>query len=252
MGVIDDAFDRVCDEIISANPTMLATYYDLSLDGSQAYYLPDLIPWNYESILLVENITGGVDDAEATITTIWGDRMRYVEGWPLTYGRIIWSIRDQYIELPNKETTGTLRIWYPKRPAGLFYGSASAGATTTSVTIATATVGQLVAETNHYIGMYIIHDTQARRISANTTAGVFTVSAWTTAPSENDVLDLVSPLPRAYQQRAIREAQIAIRAGGDDPIGDLVMLSDREAPDMTRRLRKSGIQGPEYIRRVDR
>lgn len=252
IGVIDDACDSVCDEIMLSNPYILSTYYDLTLTGAQSYYLPTYIPFNYDSITLIENISSGADSAEATITTIWGDRMRYIENSVKSWDRVIWSVRDQYLEVPNSESGLVLRIWYSKRPPGLFYGNASAGATTTSVTVASATVGQLVMETSYYVGSYLLHDTQARRITASTNAGVFTVSpAWSTAPATSDVIDLINPLPRSYHQRIVREAIIALRAGNDDPIGELVHLSNREAATMTRRLRKNSAQGPELIRRVN-
>lgn len=252
VGIIDDACDRVCDEILLSNPYMLSTYYDLTLTGAQSYYMPSYFPFNYDSIVLIEDVTNGASDAEGSITTIWGDRMRYVEDTNDYTGRVVWSIRDQYIEFPHEQSGNVMRIWYSKKPTGLFYGPAAAGATTTSVTISSATVGQLVAETNHYVGMYLMSGTQARRITASTTAGVFTVDAFSTAPAEAAVLDLVNPLPQRYHQRIVREAVIAIRASNDDPIGDLLALSDREATTMTRRLRKSSVQGPELIRRVDR
>ncbi len=253
MGLIDDKQDSVCDEMMTANPYMLATYYDLTLTGAQSYYLPSYIPFNYETILMVEDITGGVTEGESTITTIWGDRMKYIDSSGYATGSVIWSIRDQYLELPQLNT-GTLRIWYSKKPTGLFYGSATAG-TTTTATFTAATVGQLVMENDYYIGMFLMHDSQARRVTDFTISGLnaaFTVDAWTTAPSVADVLDLVSPLPRNYHQRIVREATIALRATGDDPVRDLVVLSDREAIIMTRRLRRPQIQGPEFIRRVDR
>ena len=252
VGLIDDACDSVCDEITIANPYILSTYYDLTLDGSLSYYLPSYIPFNYDTITLIEDVTNGASSGARTITTIWGDRMRYIEHVGGYTGDVIWSIRDQYIEFPHEQSNNVMRIWYIKRPAGLFYGAAVAGATTTSVTISAATVGQLVAETNYYVGMYLMHDTQARRITASTTAGVFTIDAFTTAPSTGDVLDLVNPLPRSYHQRIIREAIIALRAANDDPINDLIHLSERESTIMTRKLRNSSIQGPEYIRHVER
>ncbi len=253
MSYIDDAQDAVCDELLIANPYLLSTYFDLTLDGSERYYLPDQIPFNYESIIMVSEISSGTGSPLDTVVTVWGDRIYYF-GDTTVSSRIKWSIRDQYIEFPNKPASGTMRVWYTRRVAGLFYGSASETGATTKVTLQTATVGQLVQENDYYNGMYIMHDTQARRITDYVIDGTdrdFTVSpAWTTAPAKDDVIDLVSPLPRAYQKRIVREAQIAFRSVNDDPIGELVKLSEIEGSHMKRRIRQQQRQGPEFVRRV--
>jgi len=252
MTALNDGQDIVCDKILDENPYMLSTYYDLTLTGEERYYLPDSTPFNYNTILMLEDITGGATSPSRTINTIWMDRMEYHENNIVT-DKLVWSIRDNYIEFPNQETSMTVRIWYSKKPTGLFYGTAQAGSSTSVTLPTTATAGEVLIDNDVYIGMKIYSANQVRRITdyVGSTKVATITPAWTTNPSTGTI-ELISPLPDAYQQLMVAEAARIIKiANSDDDTQIGRYIVEREAM-MRKRIARPVVGEPEYIRKIGR
>jgi hypothetical protein len=253
MTALNDGQDILADKILKENPYMLSTYYDLTLTGLERYYLPDSIPFNYDTVLMMEDITGGATSPAKTLNTVWHDRMEYHEDNIIT-DRLAWSMRDNYVEFPNLENNMTVRIWYSKKPTGLFYGTAQAGSTTTTVVFpTTATAGEVLIDNDVYIGMKVYSANQVRRITdyVGSTKVATITPAWTTTPTTGTV-ELISPLPDRYQQIMVAEAARIIKiANSDDDTQIGRYIEEREAL-MSLRIARPVVGEPEYIRKIGR
>ena len=251
---LDDGHNFLIDTIIDERPEMLSTYFDLTLTGASEYFIPDSIPFNYETILMIEDVTESSNPTNTSVTS-WFDRMNYLEDKMYTV-YVPYSVRDQYIETPNKETSKTLRVWYTRRPVGMFYGKCGTGNTSTALTFpATPTAGQLIPEDDHYNGMIAYSANQTRRITDFVTAtNVATVSpAWGTTPTDSTtVIEVISSLPeRAHYLIPMLGAQ-RIRVANDDPDDQLNRLITVGIDKIVKRLKRPTIQGPELFRKVSR
>ena len=251
---LDDAQDIECDEILLTDPLILSTSYGLTLDGSERYYLPDLFKFDHEQIQMIENITAGVDNPIGTIYTIWGDRLLYRNNWSEYYGQgIRWSLQGNYLNVPTKNTTGTLRLWYTRRPTGFFYATATSGSTTTAVIPATPTSGQLVLEDDYYNGMMCATDNQITRITDYVASTrTFTFDAQTTAVGSSTVFDLVSPLPAQYQAGIVGKATRRYLIGNQQDDIPLARYNAENSSRMKVKLSHKTAQAHKAIRKARR
>lgn len=247
---VDAAQDKITDVILEVRPSILSAYYDLTLTGSEEYPLADYIQWNYEAIVKVQDVTNADQPAKTTPFN-WGDSDAWTSSdiFPDYTG---WSIRDGSLVLPAKPTTGTLRIWYTRRPVGLFYGTAEGGTDTTVVFPATPTVGELIPEDGYYVGMLVCCTNQLRRITGYTasTRTATVDSAWTTNPTSSTEVSLVSPLPRRYHPLIADLAVRRIKVAVDDDDSLVLRALNEDMALMNARLAKSQVQTPEYVRKV--
>ncbi len=250
--MLDDGQDIVCDKILDENPYMLSTYYDLTLTGTERYYLPDSTPFNYDTILMLENISSGTDSPVKTINTIWQDRMEYHEDNIVT-DKLVWSIRDNYIEFPNLDNSMTVRIWYTKKPTGFFYGTPAAGSSTSVTFPASATAGEILIDDDIYVGMKVYFSNQVRRITDYTSAKVATITpAWTTAPATSGTIELISPLPDRYQRLIVEEAARKIKIANSDDDSQIGRYTNEQEGLMRKRIARPVVGEPEYIRKIGR
>lgn len=251
---LDSGQDWVVDKMMDDNPYMFATYYDLTLDGSERYYLPDLIPWDYHTILMVADVTGGTANLQQTVATVWGDRLYYYDGTITPYSKEPWSVMGQNIEFPLKPIANIMRIWYTRRPKGFFYCTATSGSTTTAVVPATMSAGELVLEDDYYIGMFMAVGTEVSRITdyvASTRTFTFTPAFLTTVSSAS-VVELVSPLPTRAQQLIIDKAIDRIKIGDDDPNDQILRSIESDVITFGNSVGKMQTQSPRYVRKVPR
>lgn len=213
---LDSAQSKIYDILTKQDPLLLSYYFDLVLDGSREYYIPDNLPFNYSQIHVITDITDDSTTPISTMSSNWDDRMNYYDGdWVPV--KLMWNLRDQYLEFPELPTGVTVRIWYSRRPVGFWYGTLTSGSTTTAV-ITTPTAGEIVLETDYYNGMWLVKGTQVRHITDFSFSGdvaTFTVDAWSTAAS-TDVVSLISPLPSRYHQLIVDEAIRRQMVGNDD------------------------------------
>lgn len=251
---LDNAQNIVCDEILLTDPLVLSTSYDLTLDGSETYYLPDLFKYDHEMITMIENITAGVDSPVGTVYTIWGNRLLYNNHWREynSYG-IAWSLKGNDLDIPTKNTTGTLRLWYTQRPTGFFYATAASGSTTTAVMPAIPTSGQLVLEDDYYNGMMCATNNQITRITDYVASTrTFTFDAQTTAIDNATIFDLVSPLPAQYQDEIVDKAIRRIRIGNQQDDTPLARYNAENTSRMKLRLSHKTTQAPKAIKKSRR
>lgn len=247
---IDAAQDKITDTILEIRPSLLSTYFDLSLTGVEEYKLTDYITWDYESILRMDDITNSTDPIRTSAFN-WGDSAQYYENviYPAYEP---WGVRDNVLTFPEKSSGRTVRVWYTRRPVGLFYGTAAAGAATSVTFPATPTIGELIPETDYYVGMRVCCANQVRTITAyNATTRVATVdSAWTTNPSSSTEVSLVSPLPKRYHPLIVDLAVRRIKVAVDDDDSMIRAAITEDVTLMNSRLSKQQVQTPEYIRKV--
>ncbi len=248
---LDNAQNIVVDEILQTDPLILSTSYDLTLDGSETYYLPDLFKYDHEIITMIENITAGADNSVGTIYTIWGDRLLYRNNWSEYYSNgIKWSLNGNDLNVPTKNQTGTLRLWYTRRPTGFFYATAASGSTTTAVMPATPTSGQLVLEDDYYNGMMCATDNQVTRITDyDASTRTFTFDAQTTAISNTTIFDLMSPLPAQYQDEIIDKAVRRALIGNQQDDTLIARYNTENTERMKTRLSHKTAQAPKSIKK---
>jgi hypothetical protein len=252
---IDDAQSMIFDELLQYRPDILSHYYDLTTTGAERYYLPTYmsIRFAYEDILMVEDVTNS-DSPLMTLPTDWQDRMYYVyRGVPAN--REPWSIRDEYIEFPSKPSGEIYRIWYTRRPVGLFYGTTAAGAATTITFPATPTFGELVALDDYYIGMKVYNNGETRVISdyVASTRVATVEAAWVTTPLNTHTMSLISPLPERLHSLIPDVAAMMIRAKvSDDDIGAIRVMIRETFDKYLMRISTPQTQASKQIRRNPR
>ena len=252
---LDDAQDNVCDKLLVTDPYILATYFDLTLDGSWRYYIPDETPYDYENILMVADVTDNTTNPYITMATAWHDRLSVIDK-PFLANKEPWNIIDNNIEFPNQPTSGTMRVWYTRRPVGFFYGTVGAGNTSTTVVFpATPTAGELIPKDDWYNGMKVYCAGQVRRITdydrASATATI--TPAWTTTPTDSTTtVELISPLPDRYHKNIINDAIRIIKLVLDDDVINISRAIDEDDERMKGRMATRQKQSPEYIRHISR
>jgi len=256
---VDDAQDFLADKVLATRPDLLSHYFDLTTTGAQQYYIPDSIPFNYEQILKVEDVTG-VSDTTArtgipTVPTPWGDRLHYSTGL-VTPPSQPYSIRDQYIEFPDRVDARTFRVWYTRRPVGLFYGTVSGTCSSTTVLFPTTpTCGVRHLVDDYYNGMFCEVNDEVRKISdyVTSTKTATVESAWLTTPTADDTVSLISSLPtRLHSLIPAVGAKMIRGTMNDDDINAIMALIEETFTEYIGRLAHSQVQLGEQIRRVPR
>lgn len=254
---IDDAQSVIFDELLQYRPDILSYYYDLTTDGSESYYLPTYISirFAYEDILMVEDVTVSTSPL-MTLPTDWQDRLYYVQNAIETY-REPWNIRDEYINFPSKPNGRIYRIWYTRRPTGLFYGTPAAGASTTITFPSTPTFGDLRPIDDYYIGMKV-HNSGGGEIRTITdyvaSTRVATVdSAWSTTPTTGHTMSLISPLPERLHSLIPDVAAMMIRAKvSDDDINAIYPMIQDTFNKYLKRISAPQTQSSKQIKRNPR
>lgn len=248
---VDTSADKVCDLILVREPKILLWYFDLTLTGAQRYHIPSSVVFDHEDIHMITDITEGSTIPTATVQTVWSDRMLHY-GHELTQQEMTWNLQGEYLEFPYQPSTGTLRVWYTRRPKGYFYGTASSGSTTTAV-ISTASAGEIILETDYYNGMKLYNGSQVRRITDTSFSGsalTLTTDAFSTAVSSSTTISIISPLPERYQQLIVDEAIRRQKVGRDDDDSLIARLSYEDTNIMQSRLGNRAKQSHEQVKRI--
>ncbi len=251
---LDEAQDELCDELLLADPLILADYYDLTLTGAARYYLPTYIPqFNFESILMITDVTDSATSPGKTVATAWRDRVNIVDTSIIPEYEP-WSIIDNNIEFPECPSSGTMRIWYTHRPVGLFYGTSAAGAATSVTFPSTATEGDVITEDDYYNGMKVYVGGQVRRITdyVGSTRVATITPAWSSNPTDATTVELISPLPDRYHKQIVLRAIRSIKNHIDDDDTSILREINMGTDIMKSRIGKREKQGPEFIRQVER
>ena len=252
---LDEAQDDLCDELLLSNPYILASYFDLTLNGSMRYYIPDSIPFEFETILMITDIDDDENTPTKTIVTAWHDRLNVIDETMMTEN-IAWNLIGNNLELPNHESSGTLRVWYTRRPTGFFYGAVGTGPISTTVVFPTTpTMGELIPQDDYYIGMKVYVNGQIRRITdyVNSTKVATITPAWTTTPvATTDTVELISPLPAQYHKSIVNRAIQSIKLDMDDDDSGIARKIFQDENRAKTRLGKRQRQMPETVRHIDR
>jgi hypothetical protein len=249
---IDDAQDAIADQILNKSPLLLSHYFDLTLTGAREYYIPDHIPFDYETILMVEDVTAS-DSPHRTHYTMWGDRMNF-RGRSTRTVYDVWNLRDQYIEFPEEPTSKTMRVWYTRRPVGLFYGTV-AGGTASTITFPTyPTVGEVRLKDDYYIGMNVHCNSEIRRITdyVGSTRTATVDSVWSTTPTTSHTMSLISSLPQRFHQLIAMYAVRSIKVSEDDDDTLVARFIREEMANKTSKLQHNQRQQPERVRHIPR
>lgn len=253
MMYVSQAQDFIFDTISDLRPEILSNYFDLTLTGASSYYIPDSIPFDYEQILFIDDITS-TNSPVRTSPSSWFDRMEYFEGDILT-NSVPFSVRDNYIEFPYKTNNATMRVWYTRRPVPLHYGTVGTVASTTVVLPATPTGGELRIEDDYYNGMKIYSTGQIRTISdyVGSTRTATISTAWTTNPTSNtSEYSLLSPLPERLHPLIAEVAVRLIKIAQDDDDTQVARFVNEAIDNILKRLRRPVKNGADRIRKVNR
>ncbi len=254
MRIIDNSQDLITDELLKIRPEILSNYFDLTLTSATSYYIPDYIPFNYEQILMVEDYT----DTQYPLSTSaanWFDRMNYYERnvWG---DKVAWNIRDQYLEIPQKAdiSSSTLRVWYARRPVGLFYGTVAAGTTNTVTFPSSPTAGEVMQTNDYYNGMQVYCNGEVKTISDYVgSTRVATISGtWATTPTTSHTVELISPLPERLHSVIVNVAAKLVKIANDDEIAPIDIFIRDQLSNFLARLRSTQVQEPEHIMKVYR
>jgi len=252
--LLDNAHDLVTDAILDERPEILSNYFDLTLTGATSYFIPDYIKFNYEQILMIEDITNS-DSPVSTAPSNWFDRMQYFQE-NINAKRIAWNIRDQYIEFPNAAdlTASTLRVWYVRRPVGFFYGTVAAGAASTVTFPTTPTAGEVILSNDYYNGMQVYINGDVRWITdyVGSTRVATVNAAWTAVPTTANTVELMSPLPDRLHSLIVNVAAKLVKIANDDDISLIENFIKDQLARFIKRLNKPQIQEAEVIRKVPR
>ncbi len=204
---------------------------------------------------MVTNITSDSTQPTKTVVTAWHDRLNVIDDTMQTE-QIAWSVIDNYLEFPKQATTGTMRVWYTRRPVGFFYGVVAAGSTSTTVVFPTTpTAGERLLQDDVYIGMKVYVGGQVRRITdyVSSTKTATVSPAWTTTPVvTTDTVELISPLPAQYHKIIVNRAAQSIKLHMDDDDSGIARQIEQDENRAKSRLAKRQRQMPETVRHIDR
>jgi len=254
MMFFNQAQDSVFDMISDVRPDILSNSFTITTDGSLSYFMPDYAGgyFDYNQILITEDSTDSDDPLETSVTN-WFDRMSYIQGI-IPSSRIVYSIKDNYIELPRNTDNVTLKVWYTRRPVDLSYGTVAANAGSTDLTLATTPTGGLTRiENDYYNGIKVAVAGQVRLISDYVgSTRVCTVPAWTSTPTTSSTYSLISPLPERTHKLIILEAVKNIRVHLDDDIENVEYQIKQEFDKIIRGIRQPSRQGPWQVRKIGR
>ena len=249
---IDEAQDLIYKKIMKIRPDILSTYFDLSLTGSERYFIPDYFKYNYDEIIYMEDVTG--TDAVPTSPTKWKDRGNYY------WNKILcqyepWSIRDQYIEFPLKPTNITMRIWISRSPVGLLYGTAAGGSNTTIIFPTTPDMGSRILIDDYYNGMKVYCGGEIKIITdyVSSTKTATVNSTWIATPTGASAMSLISNLPDSLHSLIPDVAAMLIRGKAyDDQIDTISALIEKTIEENFSGLIRPQRQSSETVRKIPR
>ena len=248
---LNDSLDAICAEILALRDDFFSGYYDVTLDGSREYNLPNGI----DRIYAVEDITQGASDPMDTNPIYYEDRFRILNQ---VRGKISYYPLHGKIGIPAEISSGTLRVYYPQQPKPLFYDTCTA-ATGTSVTFdpssETNREGKIVPVDDYYNGMFLVNDNGEFKEITDFVAStfVFTTGTWeTTQSGSTSVLSLVAPFsPRFYSMIALG-AGIAWRLDLDLPVADMQRQYSKWNQDLNEFMTKRQTHGDKQVRHIGR
>lgn len=249
---IDRAQDKLTDLLLEVRPELLVWYFDLPLTGLLEYRISDYTKFNYECIRLCEDITSP-DSPMSTNPDMWYNRIIYSDS-DMCSTREPWCIRDEYIEFPNKPSGMTMRVWYTRRPSGLFYGVAAGGSSTSIVFPAVPTVGEVVQEDDWYNGMRVHCDGQVRRITdyVGSTRTATISPAWNVVPSSTSAMSLMSPLPDRMHPLISDIAVRYLKVSNDDDDTVVRRMIEEDLAVGRKSIARPQSQSPEFVRKIPR
>ncbi len=254
----DDIVDRINEEqeflsatILRNRPDMMCTYWDLTTTGLREYGVADGKPRCLDHVFAVEDVSG--TDPTGTQVVRFENRFQYLES--ISNMTLKWHFTKGKLGIPGADTGTSIRVWYPKEPAPLMYGTAAAGASTTITFPSTPTAGDLVPEDDAYNGMLIkLDDGQVREITdyvASTRVATVDV-AWTTIPTNASVLSIVSPIFPRFQELLHLGAALRLRIGLDDEIAQVRFHYDRISKALEAFMNREQSQEPQRVRHIRR
>jgi len=254
----DDIADRINEEqeylasvVLHIRPDMLCAYWDLTTTGTREYGVVSGMPRYLDHVSVIEDVSG---------TNPMGSRvLRFEERFSylttLSANAIGWYFRGGKLGIPDYDTGTQLRVYYPKRPAPLFYGTVAAGTSTTVTFPSTPTVGELIPEDDVYNGMLVkLDDGQVREVTGYTASAYkATVDvAWSTTPTTDNVISLVSPIFPRFQEMLHLGAAIRLRAGSDDEINQIRFEYDRLMNQLEAFMGREQSQETKRVRKIAR
>jgi hypothetical protein len=257
---LDNAQRQLSEIVIANRPDALAFYFDLALDGSLEYYIPDSINFDYEEILMVTELSDSTYEFP-TEAFDWFDRMSVsphtIAGSAVIGGeKLKWEVRGNYIEFPSRADNMTVRVWYTRYPVGFFYGAC--GATVTNNTVifpTTPTGGEILKRNDYYNGMRLYNGadglvyTISDYVASTNTATVS--SNWSVNPTATStVIEIVSPLPERIHDLIPAMAAGVIKVSNDDNTNQLEAMIENRVSGFLTRFRKPQSQEPDRIRKV--
>jgi len=256
MNRLDNAQDLLYRKIRQLRPSLLAHYYTLPLTGASEYALPFMSPTNYCEILMVVDATDTTSMAD-TVATYWSDRMLWQEGM-VESGRVVYSIRDKIIELPQKNSGVTLRIWYARKPVGLLYGTVGSGSTSTTIVFPTTptapTSGVPVPKDDYYNGMCVECNSEVFPITdyVTSTKTATIDGTWLTTPLNTHTMSLISPLPEQYHHLIVELAKRYGKIDKDDDDTYLIREIGMEEETMNAEFARENRHRQRSIKRIPR
>lgn len=254
----DDIVDKINEEqeylgaqILRTRPDMLCTYFDLTTTGLREYGISNGIPRYIDHVFAIEDVSGS--DPMGTDVVRFEDRFSYLSS--VTNETIRWYYNKGKLGIPSADTGTTIRVWYPKRPVPLFYGTVSSGTSNTIVFPSSPTAGELIPENDIYNGMLLkLNDGQVREITdyvASTRTATVDV-AWGTTPTNANTVSLVSPIFPRFQELLHLGASLRLKIGLDDEIQPIRFQYDRLYQSLEAFMRKEQSQEPQRVRHIPR
>jgi len=210
---INDAVDMICSRILNIRPGFFCTYYDIALDGSLEYTMP----LGVDRVALVEDITAGANSPVDTEPLHFENRFWHINYSPSGFK---YYYRNGKLGVPEKTSSGTIRVYYPTSPKRLFQATPDDTSSTTVTLTSTATQGSIVSVDDWYNGMYMVDICgEFHEITDFVgSTGVFTCGTWITTPTD---VSIMVPMSSRFQNLIHLEAGIDWRLDEDDPITDL-------------------------------
>jgi hypothetical protein len=248
---LGDAQNKITNKMRSIRSDFILAYQDVTLNGSLYYDLPRGV----SGISYVEDITNG-ENSPSDMSPIWfEDRFLYVLNQVATSSYRRYSIQRNKLLLPDKDSGGTVRVWYPFLPKKLLYFTASSSTDTTVVSPSSVTAGSLIQIDDYYNGMFLLTDDgQFREVTdfVGSTRS-FTVDAdWDSNPSATTVVSLCSPIWPEFQDLIHLEAGKLMRSDLDMGIQEISIEIRDRYNDMEKTLRKYTSQKAIHVKKVGR
>jgi len=231
-------------EILALRDDFFASYQDITLTGEREYDLN----LDIERVFDVENVTNSSNPSGSTPVR-YSDRFRNIRN-----RNVDWYMTHRKIGFPGKPNGVVVRVWYPKIPRRLFYGTV-VSSTSTETIITSATLGRLSKEDDCYNGMFLVSDDGQFRVIDDYVAsnGKFTLgSAWSTNPTSTTVCSLGLPFATQYQDLIHLRAGILWRADLDLPLGDLESQYERTVKPLKELLNQRQTQTEKQVKHINR